>query len=148
MDPALSLSLAVFGVCFALAAAAPAPRRAIPGEHIAYVTLLGAGALTFGAAVVMPLMGMWVEGAVGVVSATSLLLVCMWLARSPLRGDGQDDEDEDTGGGGRRRPPEPPRPWGPSGDVAPQGPSLDWSSFDDQRAVWERPAADRDLVGV
>lgn len=147
MDPALSAALVAFAVCFALAAVAPPPPRAPPGERAAYLTLLTAGAVTFIAAATMPLLGLWTEGVVGCVAAISLVLLCMWLARSPLRRDARED-DEEEGGGGGRRPPEPPEPVRPPGDVAPQGPTLDWGSFDDARAGWETPSPDRELVGV
>lgn len=141
--------MVAFAVCFGLAAVAPAPRRAPPGEQAAYLALLGVGGVTFAAAAALPLLGLWLESAIGLTSATSMVLVCLWLARSPLSRDSRDSsEDDEEGGGGGRRPPEPPEPSPPSDDVEPHGPDLDWGAFDSQRAGWEAPSRDRELVGV
>lgn len=146
MDPVLSISMIVLAFCFVLAAIGPAPRRAPPAERLAYPVLIVAGGVTYVAAVLMALVGMWLVGAVSSMVATTLILVCLWLARSPtareLRPIGE-DRDEGGGGGGPKVP-GPPAPRRPS----PGGPAMDWGTFDDARAHWERPAGDRELVGA
>lgn len=152
MDPVLRASLMGFALCFLLAAFAPAPRKPPPGERAAYLSLLLAGTVTFAASASMPLLGLWIPGIIGMLAAASMVMFCMWLARSPLARDTRSDEEgEDSGGGGggRRVPrPEPPEPTSPRGAPVPEGPSLDWGSFDDARRGWETPADDRELVGV
>lgn len=137
------------GSCFVLAAVGPAPRRAPPGERAAYLGLIAAGVMTYAAAFALPFLGLWVEGAIGFLVATSMIMFCMWLARSPLSRERQQSRREDTGEGGTKVPVSPPGPpTRPRGDTGPGGPAPDWGGFDDARAGWEQPAADRELVGV
>lgn len=150
MDPALSASLAAFGVCFALASVAPAPRRAPPRERTLYVGLLVAGMATYVGAFLLPFAGMPMAGLIGGIAATSMIMFCIWLARSPTRRESMQGSDQrgDGGDGGTKPPPSDPPSPRPAGDGRPSGPSLDWDSFDDERAGWEQPARERDLVGV
>lgn len=146
----LSVSICLLGVCFVLAAVGPAPRRTPPGERFTYLALLGAGLAMYCASALLPMVGLWMESMVGGTLATAVILFCMWLARSPLSRERRPrDEHEEGGGGGpkvpRTDPPEPPRP---RGAPHPDGPPLDWGAFDDVRAGWDRPARDRELVGV
>lgn len=146
MDPALSISMIVLAACFVLAAIGPAPRRAPRGEHVAYPVLIVAGVVTYVAAVLMALVGMWLIGAVSSMLATALILFCLWLARSPIARELRpiDEGRDEGGGGGGPKVPDPPHPRRPS----PAGHSMDWGTFDDARARWEQPAGDRELVGT
>lgn len=147
MDPALSVSMIVLAVCFLLAAIGPAPRKAPPGERVAYPVLITAGLVTYVAAALMPLAGMWGPAAAGCMLATALILICIWLARSPIARERRPDEggDEGSGGGGGPKVPDAPEP---PRRPTPEGPAPDWGTFDDARARWEQPARERELVGV
>lgn len=145
----MSGSLIAFFFCFTLAAIGPAPSKAPPGERVLYVALLCAGMATYVAAAVMPMIGMWMQGAIAGITATTLIMLCMWLARSPIRREQRArNEQEDSGEGGTKIPRSEPDPPKPQGDFKPEGPVPDWTQFDDARAGWEQPAADRELVGV
>lgn len=147
MDPALSVSMIVLAACFALAAIAPAPRKAPRGERVAYPVLMTAGIVTYAAAALMPFVDMWAAAAASSMLATAMILFCIYLARSPISRErhGGENHDEGSGGGGGPKVPDPPEP---PRRPCPDGPELDWSTFDDARAGWEEPVRDREPAGV
>ena len=138
MAPVLSASLAAFGLSFAVAAVAPAPRRARRGDGMLAVALLCLAGLTGSVAVTLPFLDLWTEGAALALIACAVALPSFWLARWPDRPHHDDDEGSDGGGG---RPPTPDLPAPPAPDGHP--PQLDWGSFDDVRAGWAERERER-----
>jgi hypothetical protein len=144
MAPVLSASIAAFGLSFAVAAVAPAPRRPRRGDGALVVVLLCLAGLTGSVAVTLPFLDLWQEGAALLLLAFAVALPSFWLARWPDRPHPDEGEEGSDGGGGR--PPTPDLPAPPAPDGHP--PALDWSAFDDVRAGWAQGDRERVPAGV
>ena len=140
VPPFVLIALVAFGVSAVLAALAPAPKRGPRLEVVAFVVLLGGALVVAVSTPVLPVLPPWYGAAAAGVSAWTLVVASLWLARAP----GSEDDDGSDGGGGPRAPRDPDAPSTPDGG----GFDPDWAIFDSERAAWEQRSRDRDPVGV
>jgi hypothetical protein len=101
------------------------------------VALLSVAGLGLATALAFAAAAVWEAVPVALTLAVCALILSIWVAGTP----GRDDEDDDPGGGGGgppKRDPTPPRP------STPDGPAIDWTDFDVQRAHW----GDQKPIGV